>query len=228
MSLKIENLTKKYDRLTALDKVSVEMNKGIYGLIGENGAGKSTLLNLIADNIKRTEGSILYNDKEILKMGKKYREILGFMPQEGELYNEYTAREFLRYMSVLKGVSKKLIEQEVQRLLEAVNLQKAADRKLGEYSGGMKKRVMFAQAVIGNPEIIILDEPTEGLDPTERLRFKGMIKEMSRDRLIIYSTHVFGDLEEIYDYVIYLKNGKIEYSAERNDDVSLEKIYFEK
>lgn len=228
MSLKIENLTKQYGRLTALDNVSIEMNKGIYGLIGENGAGKSTLLNLIADNIKRTEGSILYNGEEILKMDKKYREILGFMPQEGEMYNDFTAREFLRYISVLKGISKKSIEQEVEKSLTDVNLQGSADKRLGEYSGGMKKRVMFAQAVIGNPEIIILDEPTEGLDPTERLRFKDMIKEMSKDRLIIYSTHVFGDLEEIYDYVIFLKNGKIEYNAERNDCLSLEKIYFKK
>ena len=227
MSLKIENLTKKYGSLTVLDNVSIEMNKGIYGIIGENGAGKSTLLNLIADNIKRTEGSIMYNGREILKMGKKYREKLGFMPQEGEMYSDYTAREFLRYMSALKGINKKLTEKETEKLLKTVNLQRAADRKLGEYSGGMKKRVMFAQAVIGNPEIIILDEPTEGLDPTERLHFRVMIKEMSKDRLIIYSTHVFSDLEDIYDYVILLKNGKIEYNAEKNNILCLEKIYFE-
>lgn len=229
MSLKIEGLTKKYGSLTALDKVSLEMNnRGIYGLIGENGAGKSTMLNLIADNIKRTEGKILYNGTDILKMGGKYREILGFMPQEGEMYNDYTAREFLRYMSVLKGIRKKLIENQVQELLKKVNLEKSADRRLGEYSGGMKKRVMFAQAVIGSPKIIILDEPTEGLDPTERRRFKANIRELSKDRLIIYSTHVFEDLEEIYDYVIFLKNGRIQYYAPKDSDISLEKIYFEK
>lgn len=178
--------------------------------------------------IKRTEGKILYNGTDILKMGGKYREILGFMPQEGEMYNDYTAREFLRYMSVLKGVSKKLIENQVQDLLKSVNLEKTADRRLGEYSGGMKKRVMFAQAVIGNPKIIILDEPTEGLDPTERRRFKANIRELSKDRLIIYSTHVFEDLEEIYDCVIFLKNGRIRYYGPKESDISLEKIYFEK
>lgn len=209
IELEVKNLTKKYGDFTALDNVSFKMNKGIYAVMGLNGAGKSTLINLITDNIKRTSGTILYNDKEILQQGNAYRDKIGYMPQEQGFYNEFTARSYLRYIAVLKGIKRKVIKNRINELLKQFNLEDVCDKKMGKYSGGMRQRAIMAQALLNDPEIVILDEPTAGLDPKERYRLKEYIKKISDDKIVIYCTHIVSDIENIADYVMLMKDGKI-------------------
>ena len=207
--LEFNNVSKYYGDKKALDDFSVVLTPGIYGLLGANGAGKSTLLNLLTDSIKRTSGEITFNGCEILEMGAKFREKLGYMPQKQGMYEHYSGERFLYYMATLKGVSKNQAKLQIDEYLELVGLKKDAHRKLGGYSGGMKQRLMFCSALLGNPEILILDEPTAGLDPEERIKIRNYISEMAKDKIVILATHVVSDIECISSEIMFLKEGKL-------------------
>lgn len=209
MKLEFKELTKKYGDNVALDKFSIVLENGVYGLLGPNGAGKSTLMNLITDNIKRTSGSILYDGKDILELGAGFRQKLGYMPQQQGIYGNMTAVEFLMYMSAIKGVKRNEAKKQTEHLLEVVNLSDAAGKKLAEFSGGMKQRVMLAQAVMNEPELIILDEPTAGLDPKERIRMRDFIKDLSENKIVILATHVVSDIEKISKEILLMKKGSL-------------------
>ena len=210
MELKIENISKSYKKgKKALCDFSVTLNTGVYGLLGANGAGKSTLMNIITDNLKADSGEIYYNGANVRKLGKKYRSVLGYMPQQQGLYDDFTANRFLWYMAALKGLDKKTAKQQITKLLEQVNLQNDAHKRLGDFSGGMKQRILIAQALLGSPEILILDEPTAGLDPRERIRIRNFISEIADNKIVILVTHVVSDIECIADKVILMKDGKL-------------------
>lgn len=205
--LEIKNLKKSYGKKEALRGFSYTFEDGIYGMLGANGAGKSTLMNLITDNVTRTSGSILYDGQEILKLGATFRGLIGYMPQQQGFYEDFSARMFLKYMAELKGLNKRTAKKQIEELLEIVNLAEAADLKIGGFSGGMKQRVLLAQALLGNPKILILDEPTAGLDPKERVNLRNYIAQLSKDRIILLATHVVSDVESIADRILIMKDG---------------------
>lgn len=207
--LDIKSLSKEYGNNLALDNFSITMKEGIYGILGANGAGKSTLMNLITDNVTRTSGQILYNGRDILELGAEFRSVVGYMPQQQGFYEQFSARAFIIYMASLKGIKGRKARAEADRLLKLVNLDSVAHKKIGSFSGGMKQRVLLAQALIGEPKILILDEPTAGLDPKERIRIRNFISELSKDKIIIYATHVVSDIECIADQVLLMKRGKM-------------------
>ncbi len=209
MELKIEGLTKKYGEKTALQDFSYTFSSGIYGILGANGAGKSTLMNLITDNVKRTEGKILWDGTDILELGKKFRSLVGYMPQQQGMYAEYSAVGFLRYIASIKEIPRREANEQIGQLLEVVNLKDAAHKKLGGFSGGMKQRVLLAQALLGSPMILILDEPTAGLDPKERLRLRNYINDLSENRIVFLTTHIVSDIESIAEDVLLMKDGKL-------------------
>ena len=207
MELRMEQLTKYYGKTLALDHLSVTLREGVYGILGPNGAGKSTWMNLLTDNIRRTAGTILLDGKDILDMGRAYRSLIGYMPQQQGLYEQMTGRAFLYYMAGLKGLKKKAAEAQIEELLRIVNLAEDAADKMKNYSGGMKQRILLAQALLGNPKILILDEPTAGLDPKERIRVRHYIAELSKERIVLLATHIVSDVESIADEVLLLKKG---------------------
>ena len=207
--LELQNITKRYGNRRALDHISLTLENGIYGLLGPNGAGKSTLMNIITGNLKPSSGKVLWNGKNIRDMGADYRSLLGYAPQQQGLYDTFTGIRFLSYMAALKGISKKEQKGEIQRVLDYVNLTEKACRPIGSYSGGMKQRILVAQAILGDPHLIILDEPTAGLDPKERVRIRENIRNISGDKVILVSTHVVSDIESIAKEIILLREGKI-------------------
>ena len=209
MELKLENLTKTYNNKIALDHFTYTFGKGVYGILGPNGAGKSTLLKLITDSIKREFGTIMIKDKDILAMNKEYRHLFGYMAQDQKLYPNMSAWEFLYYVSRLKNIPKKEAKEQINQLFQSLHLEDAAYKKLGGYSGGMMRRILLAQALLGNPQILILDEPTAGLDPKERIRIRNLISELAQDRMVLLSTHVVSDIECIAEQVLLLKQGKL-------------------
>ena len=209
--LEIKNISKTYKKGTvkALDDFSVTLTPGVYGLLGPNGAGKSTLMNIITDNLNADSGEVLYDGENIKKLGKDYRSVLGYMPQQQGLYDDFTLNRFLWYMAALKGLKKKEAKEKIISLLETVNLTESAHKKLGGFSGGMKQRALIAQALLNDPEILILDEPTAGLDPRERIRIRNFISEIAEDKIVLISTHVVSDIEFIAKEIILLKEGKL-------------------
>ena len=209
MKLELIDLTKQYGNYTALDHANITFTEGIYGILGANGAGKSTMMNLLTDNITRTGGKILFNGTDILELGKDFRRVLGYMPQQQGFYENMTAQTFLFYMAELKGIPKKQAAREIDDLLEVTNLSHVRHKKLGGYSGGMKQRVLLAQALLGNPQVVILDEPTAGLDPKERIRIRNFISSLSRNRIILLATHIVSDIEYISDQILMMKKGQM-------------------
>lgn len=209
MELEFRNLTKRYGSTVALDHFSATIKAGIYGVLGPNGAGKSTLMNLLTDNVTRDEGEILYDGQDILKCGVSFRMILGYMPQQRGMYEEFTPRRFLYYMAGMKRLNSRQTGKQIQELLELVGLSARADRKIGSLSEGMKQRVMLAQALLGDPKVLILDEPTAGLDPEERIRIRNYISEISDQKIVLFATHVVSDIESIAEQVLLLYQGKL-------------------
>lgn len=207
--LEIINLTKKYGNKTALNNFTYTFENGVYGLIGPNGAGKSTLMNILVDGISKTNGDVLYNGEKIEKLGKEYRNIIGYVPQQQGIYNNFSAEDFLNYMANLKGLNKKGISSKIKEVLEFVDLYGVRKNKLGGFSGGMKQRILIAQALLNNPEILILDEPTAGLDPKERIRIRNLIARISMNKIVIISTHIVSDIEFIAGNIVFLYGGEL-------------------
>ena len=207
--LEIKNIYKTYGGKVALNHISIELEDGVYGLLGPNGAGKSTLMNIITDNLSMDEGEILYNGNNVAKLGKEFLKKIGFAPQQQGLYDEFTGRRFLSYMGTLKGISKDSLKSEIERVSKAVNLFNELDKKIGAYSGGMKQRILIAQAIMGSPKILIMDEPTAGLDPKERVRIRELLAEISSDKIILVATHVVSDIQSISKEIIMIKKGNI-------------------
>ncbi len=209
MELRIENLTKAYGKKAALCDFTATLTSGIYGLLGPNGAGKSTMMKILTENLSADRGSILVDGTPTDKMGAEYRSLLGYMPQQQGLYPHFTARRFLYYIAALKGMQKTQAAEEIQKAAAMVNMTEHLDKRLGTYSGGMKQRILIAQAVLGSPKILILDEPTAGLDPKERIRIRNLISQISMDRIVILATHVVSDVEFIAKEILMLKDGHL-------------------
>lgn len=222
MKLTIRELTKQYASKTALNKLSLELNNGIYALLGPNGAGKTTFINMLVGILHPTSGEILCDGKSILNCEREYLSQIGYLPQNPSFYKQFTAEEFLKYMCLLKDIPKDEISLRVDKLLEEVNLSDVRKKKIGSFSGGMRQRIGIAQALINNPALLILDEPTAGLDPKERIRFRNILSKLSRNRIIILATHIVSDVEYLADRVILLKEGHL--IAEKKPTELLEEI----
>ena len=208
MELSLKRLTKQYGRKIAVDCVNATLTPGVYGLLGANGAGKTTLMRMLCAILEATSGEVLLDGREITSMGADYRDILGYLPQEFGYYPNYTAMEFLLYIATLKGLPKNIAGKRTKELLEMVGLEYVSDKKIKTFSGGMKQRVGIAQALLNRPEILILDEPTAGLDPKERVHFRNLLSEYAKDKIVILSTHIVSDVEAIVDEVMLMKKGK--------------------
>ncbi|MDO5425572.1 MAG: ABC transporter ATP-binding protein [Eubacteriales bacterium] len=209
MELKLENLTKTFQDVEAVSGIDYTMKNGVYGLLGVNGAGKTTLMRMICTLAKPTKGRILCNGQEIWQLDWKYRKILGYLPQEFGFYPEFTAEDYLRYIASIKGIPAAAAKKRVDELLVQVGMEKYRKKKMKRFSGGMKRRIGIAQAMLNNPKILVLDEPTAGLDPNERIRFRNLISELSEDRLVLLSTHIVSDVEYIANEILLMKEGKL-------------------
>jgi ABC-type multidrug transport system ATPase subunit len=207
--LSLNNVTKNYGKFTALENIDLEFSDGVYALLAPNGAGKTTLIKMLATLIFPTNGEILWNGDEIIKLDAHYRDLLGYLPQDFGYYKNHSPREFLLYMSALKCISRAAAKRKTDELLELVGLAEVRDKKMRKFSGGMIQRVGIAQAMLNDPKILILDEPTAGLDPKERVRFRNLIAELSKDRIVILSTHIVPDIEKIAKRVIMFKNHRL-------------------
>ena len=221
------NVTKRFGDFTAVDNMNLRITNGVYGLLGVNGAGKTTLMRMICTLLTPTSGQILCDGKDILKMEGEYRNLLGYLPQEFGFYPEFSVKDYLLYIACLKGVRPVVAKKRVKELLSQVGLSKAAGKKMKKLSGGMKRRVGIAQAILNNPKILILDEPTAGLDPTERVRFRNLISELSKERIVILSTHIVSDVEYIANEIWLMKNGRLMQQGSLSDvlDSMPEKVW---
>lgn len=209
MILEVKDISKQYKTKIALHDVNLTLSNGVYGLVGPNGAGKTTLINIIVDVLKASKGNIFYNGKNINDDIENYLDLIGYLPQYPKFYGNFKCIEFLKYMCELKGIPKKSRNKKIRESLEICNLVNEENRKICEFSGGMKQRLGIAQAIINNPKLLILDEPTAGLDPKERIRFRNIISNLSTDRIVILATHIMEDIESIANQVILIQNGSI-------------------
>lgn len=207
--LSIRNITHFYKNNCALNNVSTTINNGVVALIGPNGAGKTTFINIIVGLLSPSKGEVLFNNKDIKVLKQSYYDHIGYCPQMPQFYNNFTATQFMLYISSLKGLNKNKAYENINHLLDQVNLTEHKNKKIGAFSGGMKQRLGIAQALLNNPELLILDEPTAGLDPIERIRFKNLISQISTDKIIILATHITADVESIANQILFLKSGKL-------------------
>lgn len=207
--LSLNNVTKKYGNFTALEDINLEFSSGVYALLAPNGAGKTTLIKMLTTLIFPTRGEILWNGDEIVGLDASYRDIIGYLPQEFGYYRNHSPREFLLYMSALKCIAPDKAKRKTDELIDLVGLSDVRDKKMKKFSGGMIQRVGIAQAMLNDPQILILDEPTAGLDPKERVRFRNLISSLSKDRIVILSTHIVSDIETIASRVVMIKNHKL-------------------
>ncbi|WP_027625233.1 ABC transporter ATP-binding protein [Clostridium lundense] len=209
MQLQVNNLCKNFKENMAVNHVSFILEKGVYGLLGANGAGKTTLMRMLCTLVTPTSGTIEYDEEDIKVMDERYRRIIGYLPQEFGYYPEFSAEDYLLYIAALKGLKPIIARKRVNELLEIVSLTKVRRKKIKTFSGGMKRRLGIAQAVLNNPEILILDEPTAGLDPKERIRFRALISHIAKERIVLLSTHIVSDLESIAKEILIMKEGSI-------------------
>lgn len=211
MELSVEHLAKTYDggKTYALRDFSKQFSPGVYGLLGANGAGKSTLMNLMTQNLKPDGGQMTWDEKDTGSMGNGYRALLGYMPQQQNLYDSFTGDEFLWYMAALKGLKKKQASERIDSLLETVHLGQVRHQRISSYSGGMKQRLLIAQALLNDPSLLIMDEPTAGLDPKERIRIRSFISEISSGKIVILATHVISDIEFIAKEILLMRRGEL-------------------
>ena len=208
MELCIDRLTKQYGKKIAVDRVSLNMTNGVYGLLGPNGSGKTTLMRMLADVLRPTSGEIAWNGTDILKLNEDYRDIIGYLPQDFGYYRDFTAIDFLLYLASIKGINKTDAKQKAAELLKTVGLENESRNKIKKFSGGMRQRLGIAQALLNDPSFLILDEPTAGLDPKERIRFRNLISDISGKRIVLLSTHIVSDIEYIANHVVMMKKGQ--------------------
>lgn len=209
MELRIDRITKQYRNKIAVDRVTQVLEKGVYGLLGENGAGKTTLMRMMCGILEPSSGEITLDGKDIMELGESYREQLGYLPQDFGYYPNFTAMEFMLYIASLKGLRSIYAKRKSRELLELVGLEKHEKQKIKTFSGGMRQRLGIAQALLNDPKILILDEPTAGLDPKERVRFRQMIADLGKDRIVVLSTHIVSDVEAIANHIFLMKNGQM-------------------
>ena len=220
MELTICDLTKEFGSFRAVDRVSFTMTNGVYGLLGVNGAGKTTLMRMLTTLIKPTDGEILWDGQDVFKMDGQYRKLLGYLPQDFGYYPDFSIYDYLMYIASIKGIRPAAAKERVKELLKQVGLFRARHKKMKNLSGGMKRRAGIAQAMLNDPKILILDEPTAGLDPSERIRFRNLISELSGDRIVLLSTHIVSDIEYIANEILLMKDGCITISGTADEVVS--------
>lgn len=226
MELVVDRVTKQYRNKIAVDRISLTLHKGVYGLLGANGAGKTTLMRMLCGILTPTGGTISLDGVDVGE--EDYRAKLGYLPQDFGYYPEFTGWDFLLYMAALKGLSKEQAKRKAEELLSLVALGDVAKKKLKTYSGGMKQRIGIAQALLNDPEVLILDEPTAGLDPKERVRFRNLIAELGKDSIVLLSTHIVSDIEHIADEILMMKGGQLIYEGVWEESQgNLEKFYLE-
>lgn len=224
MKLVIDRVTKQYQNRIAVDRISVTLQKGVYGLLGANGAGKTTLMRMLCGILKPTGGTITLDGMDVSE--EAYRAVLGYLPQDFGYYPEFSAMDFLLYLAALKGIPKAQAKRRAHELLELVSLQDVSRKKIKTFSGGMKQRLGIAQALLNNPKLLILDEPTAGLDPKERVRFRNLIESLGHDSIVLLSTHIVSDIEHIADEVLMMKEGQLIYQGKWDDKKGdLEEFY---
>ena len=224
MELSIDRLTKQYQNKIAVDRISLRLNTGIYGLLGANGAGKTTLMRMVCGILKPTSGTITFDGIDVSE--ERYRSMLGYLPQDFGYYSEFTGEDFLLYMAALKGMRKPQARRKTVELLKLVSLHDVAKKKIKTYSGGMKQRLGIAQALLNQPKLLVLDEPTAGLDPKERVRFRDLIKDLGKDSIVLLSTHIVSDIEHIADDILMMKSGQLIYQGKWTDKSgNLEEFY---
>lgn len=225
MELCIDRLTKQYGNKIAVDRVSLQLTNGVYGLLGANGAGKTTFMRMLCGILKPTSGTVTFDKMDV--SSEEYRTELGYLPQDFGYYPDFNGMDFLLYMASLKGLTKSEAKRKAKKLLELVSLSGVAKKKIATYSGGMKQRLGIAQALLNDPKIIILDEPTAGLDPKERVRFRNLIKDLGEESIVLLSTHIVSDVEHIADTVLMMKAGHIIYNGSADEIDDLEKFYLD-
>ena len=240
MELMIDRVSKQYGSKIAVDRISLKLHKGVYGLLGANGAGKTTLMRLLCGILKPDSGSISMNETGVSTGGapatpmdisvdvtaEEYRALLGYLPQDFGYYPDFTGMKFLLYMAALKGLDKGLARKKAAELLKLVGLSEVCKKKIKTYSGGMKQRLGIAQALLGDPKLLILDEPTAGLDPKERVRFRELIAEIGKENIVLLSTHIVSDIEHIADTILMMKDGKLIYQGKWDEEQGdLEEFY---
>lgn len=227
MELLIKNVTKKYKNKVAVNDITLKFDSGVIGLLGENGAGKTTLMRMICGVLRQTEGKISFDGLD--SSDEMYRNVIGYLPQDFGYYPSFTGKDYLMYIAALKGIDKKTAKRKSDDLLKMVNLENMADKKIKKYSGGMKQRLGIAQAMLNDPKVLILDEPTAGLDPKERVRFRNLIGDIGKESIVVLSTHIVSDVEHVADRIIMMKSGNIIFDGLPEDiEGDLESFYMNK